>query len=156
MLIQGIYVAIAASDMAASEGFYTKLFGRGPDSRRMDSLIQWRDVAGANVQVFLNDRNAGASMCTIVVPSIADARKHLAAVGLSLGQEQSGEFGKIAHIKDPAGNNIALAEPPDKTRAPISSCALPDTRASILGAAASPTAAEPHRATTQRKRTLAD
>jgi predicted enzyme related to lactoylglutathione lyase len=114
MRIQGIYAAVAATDMKASEDFYTKIFGRGPDDRPMDSLIQWRDVAGANVQVFLNAKNAGASMATIVVPDMDEARASLSDAGLSLGEAQSGDFGRIAHIVDPAGNQITLAEPPGR------------------------------------------
>jgi predicted enzyme related to lactoylglutathione lyase len=98
--------------MAASERFYTTLFGREPDDRPMDGLVQWRDVGGANVQLFLNEENAGSSMCTIVVPSMQDARASLGEAGIPLGHEQAGDFGKIAHITDPAGNVITLAEPP--------------------------------------------
>ena len=112
MRIQGIYAAVAAEDMRASEAFYTKLFGRGPDDRPMDSLIQWRDVAGANVQIFLNEKNAGASMATIVVPDMDEARASLSDEGLTFSEAQKGDYGRIAHIRDPAGNQITLAEPP--------------------------------------------
>jgi predicted enzyme related to lactoylglutathione lyase len=117
MRIQGLYAAIAATDMKASEAFYTTLFGRGPDDRPMNTLIQWRDVAGANVQVFLNDKNAGSSMMTIVVPDMDAARTDLHAHGFSLGPAQTGDFGRIAHIEDPAGNQLTLAEPPQGMRA---------------------------------------
>lgn len=112
MKIQGIYAALATADMAASERFYTLLFGRGPDDRPVDGLIQWRDIAGANVQIFLNERNAGSSMCTIVVPDMDDARTSLEDAELTLGKENEGNFGKIAHVRDPDGNQITLAEPP--------------------------------------------
>ena len=112
MNIQGIYAALATANMAASERFYTMLFGRAPDDRPVGGLIQWRDIAGANVQIFLNERNAGSSMCTIVVPDMDEARTSLQAVHLSLGEETAGDFGRIAHIIDPDGNRITLAEPP--------------------------------------------
>lgn len=114
MRIQGIYAALTTRDMAKAERFYTILFDRGPDDRPMDGLIQWRDVAGANVQVFKDDRSAGFGRCTIVVPRMADARQSLAAEGLSLGDEIQGDFGKIAQLNDPDGNLITLAEPPSK------------------------------------------
>jgi len=116
MRIQGIYAALAAADMSASQAFYTKLFGRGPDDHPMDSLIQWRDVAGANVQVFLNKKNAGASLATIVVPNMDEARAFLSDQGLTLSEAQQGDYGRIAHITDPAGNQITLAEPPKAHR----------------------------------------
>lgn len=118
MKIQGLYAAIAATDMQASEAFYTELFGRGPDDRPMDGLIQWRGVAGANIQVFLNAKNAGASMATIVVPDMDEARADLAKAGLALSPAQRGDYGRIAHILDPAGNQITLAEPPSRQPPP--------------------------------------
>lgn len=116
MRIQGIYAALATADMAASERFYTTVFGRAPNDRPMDGLIQWRDVAGANIQVFLNAGKAGSSLCTIVVPDMDEARATLAAAGLSLGEQRQGDFGKVAHIDDPDGNQLTLAEPPRANR----------------------------------------
>jgi len=118
MRIQGIYAAIAAADMAASEDFYTNLFGRGPDDRPMDTLIQWRNVAGANIQVFASPENAGASMATIVVPDMDEARTALSTAGISLTEAQQGDYGRIAHLVDPAGNKITVAEPPSATTSP--------------------------------------
>ena len=112
MRIQGVYAAIATTDIAAAEAFYTKLFDRGPDDRPMDNLIQWRNVADANIQIFENPKNAGFSMCTIVVPDMGAARASLEAIGLSIHGEQEGDFGKIARLSDPDGNQITLAEPP--------------------------------------------
>ncbi|RUW46322.1 MULTISPECIES: VOC family protein [unclassified Mesorhizobium] len=117
MDIQGIYAALATTNMAASERFYTLLFERRPDDRPMDSLIQWRGVAGANIQIFLNESNAGSSMCTIVVPNMDKARASLERVGLTLGKEKAGDFGRVAHIRDPDGNQLTLAEPPGATQA---------------------------------------
>ncbi|MGO4637028.1 VOC family protein [Mesorhizobium sp. 2RAF45] len=116
MRIQGIYAAIATADIAAAESFYTKLFDRGPDDRPMDNLIQWRNVAGANIQIIENQDNAGSSMCTIVVPDMSEARTSLKAVGLFLDNEQEGDFGKIAKLSDPDGNQITLAEPPKQAK----------------------------------------
>jgi len=112
MRIKGIYAALAASDIAVAEAFYTKLFGRGPDDRPMDNLIQWRNVAGANIQIFKDNQNAGSSLCTIVVPDMTEARASLHAIGLRLSGEREGAFGKIAKLADPDGNQITLAEPP--------------------------------------------
>ena len=114
MQIQGIYAALTTKDMAGAEQFYTTLFGRGPDDRPMDSLIQWRNVAGANVQIFKDEQSAGFGRCTIVVPNMADARETLAGAGISIGDEVKGDFGKIAQLNDPDGNLITLAEPPSR------------------------------------------
>ena len=114
MRIQGIYAAIATKNIAVAEEFYTKLFERGPDDRPIDGLIQWRDLAGANIQIFRNEKNAGASMATLVVPNMHEARAFLHAAGLALFGEREGDFGKIAKINDPDGNEITLAESPKR------------------------------------------
>ena len=36
-----IYTALLTADLAAAEGWYTKLLGRGPDYRPMDTLLHW-------------------------------------------------------------------------------------------------------------------
>lgn len=114
MRIQGIYAALTTKDMAEAERFYTILFGRAPDDRPMDGLIQWRDVAGANIQIFQDERSAGFGRCTIVVPEMAEARRALSDAGLSPRDEREGDFGKIAQLDDPDGNLITLAEPPSR------------------------------------------
>ena len=112
MRIQGIYAALTTKNMVDAERFYTILFGRGPDDRPMDGLIQWRDIAGANVQIFHDEKSAGSGRCTIVVPQMSDARQTLSEAGLSIKDERAGDFGKIAQLDDPDGNQITLAEPP--------------------------------------------
>ncbi len=49
---------------------------------------------------------------TIVTPDMADTRAQLASRGLELEADIQGDFGKIAQIYDPEGNQITLAEPP--------------------------------------------
>ena len=39
--LQKIYTALLTADLAAAEGWYTKLLGRGPDNRPMKTLVQW-------------------------------------------------------------------------------------------------------------------
>lgn len=112
MQIQGIYVALAAKDMARAENFYATLFERGPDDRPMDGLIQWRDVAGANIQIFKDDESAGHGRATIVVPRMDEARQSLAQAGLEITDERQGDFVRIAQLRDPDNNLITLAEPP--------------------------------------------
>ena len=48
MNLQTIYTALLTAELAAAERWYTKLLGRGPDNRPMDSLVQWElfDQAG--------------------------------------------------------------------------------------------------------------
>lgn len=111
MRIQGLYAVANVADLDEGEDFYTKLFGRVPDDRPMDGLIQWRQES-FGVQLARDDDKAGRSAMTIVTPSIAEARKQLADRGLELESDIQGDYGIIAQISDPDGNRITLAEPP--------------------------------------------
>ncbi|UCI22758.1 VOC family protein (plasmid) [Mesorhizobium sp. B2-1-8] len=114
MEIQGIYAALATASIASAEKFYTQLFGREPDDRPMNGLIQWRGVAGANIQIFQDEENAGSGRLTVVVPEMSKARMALEQIGVTLEDELQGDYGRIAQIVDPDGNRITLAEPPSK------------------------------------------
>lgn len=41
MKLQNMYTALLTTNLAAAEGWYTKLLGRRPDYRPMDTLAQW-------------------------------------------------------------------------------------------------------------------
>jgi predicted enzyme related to lactoylglutathione lyase len=114
MQIHGIYAALAAASLDRAERFYTQLFDREPDDRPMDGLIQWRNVAGANIQIFHDPKNAGSGRLTIVVPKMDEARRALEEIGVMLTDELEGNYGRIAQITDPDGNRITLAEPPSR------------------------------------------
>lgn len=114
MQIQGIYAALATTSMKSAEAFYTRLFEREPDDRPMDGLIQWRNIAGANIQIFRDEKNAGSGRLTIVVPEMDKARRSLEEIGVNLTGELAGDYGRIAQFFDPDGNRITLAEPPSK------------------------------------------
>lgn len=114
MQIQGIYAALATAGMDSAEKFYTRLFDREPDDRPMDGLIQWRDVAGANIQIFHDTKNAGSGRLTIVVPEMDKARRSLEEIGVKLSDDSEGDYGRIAQLADPDGNRITLAEPPSR------------------------------------------
>ncbi|PBB66047.1 lactoylglutathione lyase [Mesorhizobium sp. WSM4312] len=114
MQIQAIYAALATTSMNGAEKFYSQLFERRPDDRPMDGLIQWRNVAGANIQIFHDKENAGSGRLTIVVPEMERTRKSLEEIGVTLTGESKGDYGRIAQIADPDGNQITLAEPPSR------------------------------------------
>lgn len=41
MQFQKLYAALLTADLAAAEAWYSRLFGRGPDHRPMDTLLHW-------------------------------------------------------------------------------------------------------------------
>jgi len=81
----------------------------------MSRLIQWRNVCGANIQIFDDQSNAGSGRLTMVVPDMAEAKRSLDELGIVLTDEMQGDYGRIAQITDPDGNRISLAEPPSRS-----------------------------------------
>ena len=112
MDIQGLFAVACVSDMATSTQWYACLIGRGPDDRPMETLVQWRNLGGAGLQLVVDADKAGTSLITIVTPAMDRAREKLTAASLKLGPDIQGDFGTIAQIDDPDGNRITLAEPP--------------------------------------------
>lgn len=112
MHVQAIYATVSVSDPERAEAFYAALFGRGPDDRPMDGLIQWRPVDDSGVQILVDGDRAGRSSMTLVTPDMDNARRQLESNGLDLEPDLQGDFGVIAQISDPDGNRITLTEPP--------------------------------------------
>lgn len=109
-----MYAVIHVSEMERSETFYTSILDRSPDDRPMDGLIQWRETGGINLQLVLDESKAGASALTLVTPSIEDARRGLEMASIEVEPSVEGDFGLIAQVRDPDGNLLTLAEPPEK------------------------------------------
>ena len=65
MKLQKSYSALLTTGLTAAESWYTKLLGRGPDYRPMESLIQWDLFAQAGLQLATDDNLAcnGAWFC---------------------------------------------------------------------------------------------
>ncbi len=110
--VVGIYAGIAVAQFEAAVAWYSRLMGRAPDDRPMPNLAQWRNMGKAGLQVWHDRERAGRSLATIVVPVLATERERLAAEGIGFTTEAEGDFGRVAKLLDPEGNEIALAEPP--------------------------------------------
>jgi predicted enzyme related to lactoylglutathione lyase len=110
--VQGIYACVAVADFEAGVSWYATLMGREPDDRPMPTLAQWRNMDRAGLQVWDDRERAGKSLVTIVVPVLATERERLMAAGITFSEEAEGDFGRVAKVHDPEGNQIALAEPP--------------------------------------------
>ncbi len=112
MKVDYLYAAATVTDIDASVTFYTKLLGRQPDDRPMETLVQWRGISNAGIQLFRDPARAGDSRMTLVIADVEKACAALEEMGLAPGPVQQGDFGRIAQLNDPDGNTITLAEPP--------------------------------------------
>jgi catechol 2,3-dioxygenase-like lactoylglutathione lyase family enzyme len=118
MKLQKVYTALLAADLAAAEAWYTKLFGRGPDSRPMDTLVQWELFDQGGVALSTDGDIAGRGVMFLVVDDVAAERRRLQGVGIVLGDDIEGDYSTLAQVRDPDGNLLTLATPPSRPYPP--------------------------------------
>lgn len=106
------YTILLTSDLAATERWYTKLFGRGPDNRPMDTLVQWELFDHAGLGISTSEEIADRGAMFILVDDVAAERRRLQGVGIMLGDDIKGDYSTLAQVRDPDGNLITLATPP--------------------------------------------
>jgi catechol 2,3-dioxygenase-like lactoylglutathione lyase family enzyme len=114
MNLQKIYTALLTSDLAAAEDWYTKLLGRGPDHRPMDTLVQWELFDQGGLMLSTSDEIAGSGAVFCYVDDVASERRRLRSQGIKLGDDIEGDYSTLAQVRDPDGNLVTLATPPSR------------------------------------------
>lgn len=112
MKLQKAYTALLAADLAAAEAWYTKLLGRGPDNRPMDTLVQWELFEHVGLALSSSAEIAGPGVMFLIVEDVAAERRRLAGLGITLGDDMPGDYSTLAQVRDPDGNMLTLATPP--------------------------------------------
>ena len=112
MQLQKFYSALLTTDLSAAESWYTKLLGRAPDYRPMQSLIQWDLFAQGGLQLSTDANLAGNGALFLIVGEIRKERQRLRDLGISLGDDDQGDYSTLAQVRDPDGNQVTLATPP--------------------------------------------
>jgi catechol 2,3-dioxygenase-like lactoylglutathione lyase family enzyme len=112
MNLRKIYTALLTADLAAAEGWYTKLLGRGPDNRPMDTLVQWELFEQGGIALSTDDEIAGRGVMFFYVRDVAAERRRLKELGIVLGHDVEVDYSTLAQVRDPDGNLITLATPP--------------------------------------------
>lgn len=111
MNLQKIYTFLLTADIAAAESWYTKLFGRGPDHRPMDTLVQWELFDKGGVGLSTDGEIAGKGALFVIVDDLKAERHRLQGVGIVLRDDIAGDYSTLAQVRDPDGNLITLASP---------------------------------------------
>jgi catechol 2,3-dioxygenase-like lactoylglutathione lyase family enzyme len=114
MKLQKIYTALLTADLATAETWYTKLLGRGPDSRPMDTLVQWELFEQAGLMLSSSDEIAGKGVAFFYVDDVAAERSRLQGLGIVLSDDIEGDYSTLAQVRDPDGNLLTLATPPSR------------------------------------------
>jgi catechol 2,3-dioxygenase-like lactoylglutathione lyase family enzyme len=112
--LQKIYTALRAADLAASEDWYSKLLGRRPDYRPMDTLVQWELFDHGGLMLSTSDEIAGTGVIFLYVDNIATERQRLRGLGIVLGDDIEGDYSTLAQVRDLDGNMVTLATPPTR------------------------------------------
>ena len=112
MNLQKIYTVLLTADLAAAEGWYTKLLGRGPDHRPMDTMVQWELFDQGGLALSTDAEIAGRGVMFLVVDDVAAERRRLKDLGIVLGDDIEGDYSMPAQVRDPDGNLLTLATPP--------------------------------------------
>ena len=118
MNLQKIYTALLTADLAAAEGWYTKLLGRGPDYRPMDTLVQWELFDQGGVALSTDSEIAGRGVMFLIVDDFAAERRRLQGLGIVLEDDIEGDYSTLAQVRDPDGNLLTLATPPSRPYPP--------------------------------------
>lgn len=112
MKLQKIYTALLTSDLKSAEEWYTKLLGRGPDNRPMNTLVQWELYDQIGLALSTDTEIAGTGVLFLYVDDVAAERQRLKGLGIELGENIKGDYSTLAQIRDPDGNLLTLATPP--------------------------------------------
>lgn len=114
MKLDKIYPSLHAADLTASEAWYSKLLGRGPDHRPMDSLFQWELSDQSGLMLSDSEEIAREGAIFLYVTDLDAERRRLKGEGIILGDDFEGDYSTLAQLRDPDGNLITLASPPKR------------------------------------------
>jgi catechol 2,3-dioxygenase-like lactoylglutathione lyase family enzyme len=114
MNLQKIYTALLTSDLEAAEGWYTKLLGREPDNRPMDTLVQWELFGQVGLALSTDTQIAGRGVMFLYVDDLAAERRRLQGLGIAVGDDIEGDYSTLAQVRDPDGNVLTLATRPSR------------------------------------------
>ena len=84
MNIQKIYTSLLTANLAAAERWYSKLLGREPDHRPMDTLVQWELFDQGGLMLSNSDEIAGKGVMFLYVEDLAAERTRLQGLGIGV------------------------------------------------------------------------
>ena len=115
--ITDLFAGVPVSDLDAGIDWYTRFFGRPPDSRVEDEAL-WEIDKHAWLFIEPNAAHAGAGRITLAVAGLEALLERLAAQSIDHEPIETYSNGvRHVNVPDPDGNTIAFAEPPDASSA---------------------------------------
>lgn len=107
---------MTVSDLPTAVEWYTRFFGRAPDVRPMDGLVEWHLADTFGVQVWADPEGtdpdrAGRSAMVLDEPDLDATVQHLHRAGIAHAGPQDATSSRILPSTDPDGNRIVLTGP---------------------------------------------
>lgn len=111
--ITHLFAGVPVSDLDAGIDWYTRFFGRPPDSRVGDEVL-WDIDEHATLFIEPSAARAGAGRITLGVAGLDALLERLASEGIEHEPIETYSNGvRHVNVPDPDGNAIAFAELPD-------------------------------------------
>lgn len=114
MKLQKFYTVLLTADLVAAESWYTKLLGRGPDNRPMNTLVQWEFSDQAGLGLSTSNEIAAKGALFFIVDDVAAERSRLQKLEIDLSDDIEGDYSTLSQVLDPDGNLITFASPPSR------------------------------------------
>jgi len=115
--ITHLFAGVPVSNLDAGVDWYTRFFGRPPDTRVGEEML-WEIDEHAWLFIEPNAARAGAGRITLSVAGLDALLERLAAEGIEHEAIETYSNGvRHVSIPDPDGNAIAFAEPADAASA---------------------------------------
>ena len=109
MEIRNVLAQTTVRDQDAAERWYSMLFGRAPDARPMDGLLEWHFGDAMGVQVWAEPDRAGCSSVVLTVGDLDATAEQLKSAGLTDATPAEATSSRILPVEDPDGNRIVFA-----------------------------------------------
>jgi catechol 2,3-dioxygenase-like lactoylglutathione lyase family enzyme len=109
MTIIRLLAQMTVSDLDRAVSWYARFFGREPDARQMDGLVEWHLHDAFGIQVWLDLQRAGRSTMVLEESDLDGRAAELDAEGLPYEGPQAVTASRIVQVEDPDGNRIVMS-----------------------------------------------
>ncbi|AXB42350.1 VOC family protein [Amycolatopsis albispora] len=108
MAITRMLAQATVTDLEQAVSWYTRLFGREPDARPMDGLVEWHLAATFGVQVWAEPDRAGRGTIVLDEADLGTRAAELDRAGIEHDGPEQATSSRILRLADPDGNRIVF------------------------------------------------
>jgi catechol 2,3-dioxygenase-like lactoylglutathione lyase family enzyme len=108
MTFTRLFAQMTVSNLDRAGDWYARFFGREPDARPMDGLVEWHLGDAFGVQVWLDPQRAGRSAMVLDESDLDGRAAALDTARLPYEGPQQVTASRIVQLADPDGNEIVI------------------------------------------------